>query len=113
MADARSNEARGKRLQDSLVLVVEDDSRTRSQEKFVLEEEGFPVETVGSGEEALIALSDKHPSLVLLDVGLPESTVSPPASVSGKCPRCPSSWLPPRTGTRTRCMGWIWAPMTT
>ncbi len=71
MAEARSNEAKGKSLQESLVLVVEDDSRTRSLEKFVLEEEGFPVETVGSGEEALIALNDKHPSLVLLDVGLP------------------------------------------
>ena len=36
-----------------------------------MEEEGFPVETVGSSEEALKALSDKNPSLVLLDVGLP------------------------------------------
>ena len=71
MAQAHSNEAKGKSPQESLVLVVDDDSRTRSLEKFVLEEEGFPVETVGSGEEALRALSDKHPSLVLLDVGLP------------------------------------------
>ena len=71
MAQARSNEAEGKNPQESLVLVVDDDSRIRSLEKFVLEEEGFPVETVGSGEEALRVLSDKHPSLVLLDVGLP------------------------------------------
>ena len=71
MAQARSNEAKGKSLQEYLVLVVDDDSRTRSLEQFVLEEEGFPVETVGSGEEALRVLGDKHPSLVLLNVGLP------------------------------------------
>ena len=71
MVEASSNEAKEKSLQNSLVLVVDDDTRTRSLEKFVLEEEGFPVEAVGSGEEALTALRDKHPSLVLLDVGLP------------------------------------------
>ena len=71
MVYPNSNEAKGESPRETLVLVVDDDSRTRSLEKFVLEEEGFPVETVGSGEEALKALTDKRPGLVLLDVGLP------------------------------------------
>ena len=71
MAEARSNEAKGKSLQKSLVLVVDDDSRTRSLEKFVLEEEGFPVEMVGSGEEALEVFDKISPALVLLDVNMP------------------------------------------
>ena len=71
MAEAHPNEAKGQGPREGLVLVVDDDSRTRSLEKFVLEQEGFPVETVGSGEEALKALSDIHPILVLLDVHMP------------------------------------------
>ena len=55
----------------SLVLVVEDNLRTRSLEKFVLEEEGFHVEEAGSGEEALQLVAANHPALVLLDIGLP------------------------------------------
>ena len=105
MAQAHSNEAKGKSPQQTLVLVVDDDSRTRSLEKFVLEEEGFPVETVGSGEEALRALSDKHPSLVLLDVGLPGIDGFTTCQRIREVSRCPLSWLPARTGTRTRCVG--------
>ena len=44
---------------------------TGAGKKFVLEDEGFPVETTCSGEEALRAVGDKHPSLVSPDVGLP------------------------------------------
>ncbi|PKB80018.1 MAG: hypothetical protein BZY88_10545, partial [SAR202 cluster bacterium Io17-Chloro-G9] len=71
MAQARYNEAAEQSLQKGLVLVVDDDSRTRSLEKFVLEEEGFPVESVGSGEEALEAFAKIRPVLVLLDVNMP------------------------------------------
>ena len=71
MAQAHSNDAREKGLQKGLVLVVDDDSRTRRLEQFVLEEEGFPVETVGSGEEALEIFDKISPVLVLLDVNMP------------------------------------------
>ena len=71
MAQADSNEAKGEGRRQTLVLVVDDDSRTRSLEKFVLEQEGFPVETVGSGEEALEVFSKISPGLVLLDVNMP------------------------------------------
>ena len=55
----------------SLVLVVDDNLRTRNLEKFVLQEEGFDVVEAGSGEEALDTLASRDPALVLLDVGLP------------------------------------------
>jgi len=71
MAKADSNEAKGEGRRQTLVLVVDDDSRTRSLEKFVLEQEGFPVETVGSGEEALEVFGKISPALVLLDVNMP------------------------------------------
>ena len=58
-------------MNERLVLIVEDDSRTRSLERFVLEEAGFLVEGVGSGEEAVQAVNEKDPTLVLLDIGLP------------------------------------------
>ena len=53
------------------ILVVEDDTRTRNLERFILEEEGFQVQEAGSGEEALQALDQVGPDLVLLDVKTP------------------------------------------
>ncbi|MDA1219919.1 MAG: response regulator transcription factor [Chloroflexi bacterium] len=55
----------------SFVLVVEDDTPTLRLERVILEEEGYAVEVVGSGEEALDFLAKESPSLVLLDIGLP------------------------------------------
>ena len=71
MSRASANEAGTMDFTENLVLVVDDDSRTRSLEKFVLEEEGFPVETVGTGEEALEVFGEISPALVLLDVNMP------------------------------------------
>ena len=71
MAQAHPNDAEEKGPRKGLVLVVDDDSRTQRLEKFVLEEEGFPVETVGSGEEALEIFGKISPILVLLDVNMP------------------------------------------
>ena len=47
----------------SLILVVEDNLRTRSLEKFVLQEEGFDVAEANSGEEALKTLAANEPAL--------------------------------------------------
>ncbi len=67
-----STEAVGVRGPDgNMILVVEDDERTSRLERFVLEEEGFLVACAGSGEEALKMLPDTSPSLVLLDIMLP------------------------------------------
>jgi DNA-binding response OmpR family regulator len=54
------------------VLVVEDEAPLRSYLVPLLEREGFDVEAVGTGGEALASVRDRRPDLVLLDVGLPD-----------------------------------------
>ena len=53
------------------ILVVEDDAPTLRLERVLLEEQGYSVEVVSSGEEAVEALMTRKPALVLLDIGLP------------------------------------------
>ncbi len=71
MPEGRSNEPGTKERKRSLILVVEDDSRTLRLERFILEEEGFEIAEAGTGEDALLALEAGGPALVLLDIGLP------------------------------------------
>lgn len=54
------------------VLVVEDEAPLRSYLVPLLEREGFDVEAVGTGGDALASVRDRRPDLVLLDVGLPD-----------------------------------------
>ena len=54
------------------ILVVDDDARLRPMLKYHLEQAGYAVVTVGSGEEALSAARHDHPDLILLDIGLPD-----------------------------------------
>ena len=58
-------------LADKLVLVVEDDSDLRQTIQWMLEDEGFLVETASDGREALDLATQRKPSLVVLDMGLP------------------------------------------
>ena len=59
-------------LSDSCtVLVVEDHVPTQSLERFILEEAGYTVNIVPSGEEALDFLRHNSCDIVLMDVGLP------------------------------------------
>jgi two-component system phosphate regulon response regulator PhoB len=53
------------------ILFVEDDLSLRGSLAYILGKEGFSVEAVGSGEEALAAASRRRPDLLLLDLGLP------------------------------------------
>ncbi|PYP85944.1 MAG: Fis family transcriptional regulator [Blastocatellia bacterium AA13] len=53
------------------VLVVDDEEGIRRSLKGVLEDEGFSVETVSSGEECLAAFERRVFSCILLDVWLP------------------------------------------
>jgi two-component system, NtrC family, nitrogen regulation response regulator NtrX len=53
------------------VLVVDDEAGVRASLAGILGDEGYAVETVGSGEEALSALESRRYDLVLLDVWLP------------------------------------------
>jgi len=54
------------------VLVVDDEPNIVLSLKFLITQEGFEVRTASSGEEALKALNEKLPDLVLLDVMMPK-----------------------------------------
>lgn len=53
------------------VLVVDDDDAIRSVERAVLTEGGFRVIEARDGEEALRAISNDPPALVILDIQMP------------------------------------------
>ena len=55
-----------------MILLVEDDDRTSRLERFVLERAGYRVTHAFSGENGLEMLPNFTPSLVLLDVMLPQ-----------------------------------------
>ncbi|MGH8918172.1 MAG: response regulator, partial [Actinomycetes bacterium] len=53
------------------ILVVEDDERIRFSMRLALEEEGYEVDDVGSGEEALDHFAAQAPDVTLIDLMLP------------------------------------------
>lgn len=53
------------------ILVVEDESDIRELIQFILEQEGFTVEAVPTGEEALTKVHTEKPELIVLDLMLP------------------------------------------
>jgi len=55
----------------SRILIVEDDERIRSSMRLALEDEGYVVEDVASGEEAVERFGDEPFELVLIDLMLP------------------------------------------
>lgn len=54
------------------VLVVEDDDGTRSFVAFALEQYNADVIAVASGQEALSALAQSKPNILVIDIGMPE-----------------------------------------
>src|SRR5205085_1494031 len=54
-----------------LILIVDDDDRLREFVRVNLEMEGYSVREASSAEEALEAIEDQAPELVLLDVVMP------------------------------------------
>src|SRR4030066_867186 len=55
----------------STVLIVDDEEGIRESLSGIFEDEGYEVLTSSSGEEALKALKEQNPDLILLDVWLP------------------------------------------
>ncbi|MGE5843555.1 MAG: sigma-54-dependent transcriptional regulator, partial [Syntrophaceae bacterium] len=53
------------------ILVVDDEESICQSLQGILTDEGYEVRTVGSGEEALKAIEEETPDLVLLDIWLP------------------------------------------
>ena len=54
------------------ILVVEDDEPIGRALKGALESQGYEVDWVTAGREALTLAAEHHPALVLLDLGLPD-----------------------------------------
>jgi DNA-binding response OmpR family regulator len=55
----------------SRILIVEDDKRIRSSMRLALEDEGYVVDDVASGEEAVAHFNDEPFELALIDLMLP------------------------------------------
>src|SRR5512144_1412142 len=55
------------------VLIVEDDSELRSVLGRTLREEGFAVDSVGTGADALQRVDSSVPDVFVIDVGLPDA----------------------------------------
>ncbi len=55
----------------SRILIVEDDKRIRSSMRLALEDEGYAVDDVASGEEAVAHFNDEPSELALIDLMLP------------------------------------------
>jgi len=53
------------------ILIIDDEASIRSSLKGILEDEGFLVKTVATGEEGLELLKNQNVDLVLLDIWLP------------------------------------------
>jgi DNA-binding response OmpR family regulator len=54
------------------VLIVDDDERLREYVRVNLEAEGYEVREAGSAADALTALGEQSPDLILLDVMMPK-----------------------------------------
>lgn len=54
-----------------VVLVVDDDPEIRDMVQWLLEDEGWTVETAVDGLDALTQATRARPSLIVLDMGLP------------------------------------------
>ena len=53
------------------ILIVDDDTVVAGGVTRILESEGFAVDTVARGEQAILAATQERFDLVILDVGLP------------------------------------------
>src|SRR6187402_544738 len=69
------------------ILVVEDEAPMRKVLRLILEEQGYEVFACGTGSEALSFISRSAPSLVLLDLGLPDiDGIDLAKQIRGHCP---------------------------
>jgi len=54
------------------ILVVDDDQQIRAWVRWVLESKGYQIEEARDGKEALIYLERAEPTLILLDLFMPD-----------------------------------------
>jgi CheY-like chemotaxis protein len=55
----------------AIILVVDDDPEIRDVVRWLLEDEGWTVETASDGRDALDRATRARPALIVLDMGLP------------------------------------------
>lgn len=55
------------------ILLVEDDTLLRDAFRLLLEDAGYTVQEAGSASDAIAAVKDTPPALILLDLGLPDA----------------------------------------
>jgi CheY-like chemotaxis protein len=55
----------------SLVLIVDDDARIRALMARLLETSGYSAAEAANGEEALVAMRERRPCVILLDLQMP------------------------------------------
>jgi len=79
------------------VLVVDDEDHILELARLYLSREGYQIETVADGSQALARFGQVKPDLVVLDIMLPTLTDSPSARRSASRARCPSSCSRPAT----------------
>ena len=53
------------------ILIVEDHPTMREAMRLVLEREGFDIDEAADGDQALVAVRERAPDLVLLDMSIP------------------------------------------
>jgi two-component system KDP operon response regulator KdpE len=90
---------------EPLLLVVDDDQAIQRLVKLELEEQGFRVQTCGTGAEALSLAMDQRPDLLVLDINLPDRQGLDVLSDLRERSEVPVILLTGRTGTRDRVRG--------
>jgi two-component system, OmpR family, KDP operon response regulator KdpE len=55
------------------ILVIDDEVQIRRLLEITLSSSGFKISEAGTGKEGLIAAATLHPSLIILDLGLPDT----------------------------------------
>lgn len=102
------------------VIAVDDEPDIRILIELILVREGYRVDSVATGEEALSAIAEEEPDLVLLDIFLPGISgwdVAERLSTSGSLPRLPVLMLSahadpdaPERAERLGCRGFLGKP---
>jgi DNA-binding response OmpR family regulator len=91
------------------ILVVDDERNIVELARMYLRNEGFEIEAAYNGKEALEKARSINPSLVLLDIMMPESDELRVMRALRRRRTSPSSCSPPARTAWTRWWGWSWA----
>ena len=95
------------------VLVIDDEVQIRRLLRVTLEANGYRVWEASTGNDGIVEAAQRRPDVVVLDLGLPDLTVSPSSNVYGNGAASRSSSLPCGRQTMRRLKLLMPAPTTT